>query len=100
MQLSFQGSYYCGYCAEGYSGILHCIDLTVNLFNLLALNSKSVFLSISGDGSCFFINELCNTTTELTGSDCDHIYKVVCDNSHVYTACRDGLIRKYSFANI
>ena len=53
----------------------------------------------TGDGSCFFINELCNTTTELTGSDCDHIYKVVCDNSHVYTACRDGLIRKYSFAN-
>ncbi|XP_063404117.1 proteasomal ATPase-associated factor 1-like [Mytilus trossulus] len=54
------------------------------------------FFVSTGDGSCFFVNELCNTTTELTGADCDHIYKVVCDNTHVYTGCRDGQVRKYS----
>ncbi|KAJ8878486.1 hypothetical protein PR048_019064 [Dryococelus australis] len=36
----------------------------------------------------------------LTGSDCDPIYDMACDGSHIFTACRDSVIRKYDVQNI
>ena len=54
-----------------------------------------VYMCLSGDGSCFYINSSLETTTELTGSDCDPLYKTVTDGKFLYTACRDSAIRKY-----
>ncbi|KAK0064568.1 proteasomal ATPase-associated factor 1 [Biomphalaria pfeifferi] len=63
---------------------------------LSMLSHKGGFFTSTGDGSCFHINERWETTTELTGSDCDPVYKVCDDGSNIYTSCRDGFIRKYS----
>ena len=52
-------------------------------------------LCFSGDGSCFYMRETSSTVIELTGPDCDAVYKVVVEGDHVFTACRDGAIRKY-----
>ncbi|KAK3596932.1 hypothetical protein CHS0354_002499 [Potamilus streckersoni] len=53
------------------------------------------FFASTGDGSCFFVDGNFQTTTEFTGSDCDHLYKIAIDGTNLYTACRDGQIRKY-----
>lgn len=37
---------------------------------------------------------------ELTGSDCDPVYKVACDQTHIYGSCRDGTIRKYNLVHL
>jgi len=50
----------------------------------------------TNDGSCFHVNHQWITTTELTGSDCDPIYRISSDNTNIYTSCRDGNIRCYS----
>lgn len=57
------------------------------------------FWSSSGDGTCFYVNEQCDTTVELTGADCDPLYKVVLSDNHVFTSCRDGNIRKYNLTS-
>ncbi|KAK6170195.1 hypothetical protein SNE40_018647 [Patella caerulea] len=57
---------------------------------------KQGFFVGTGDGSCYFVNEQQDTEVELTGSDCDPIYSLSCDGSHIYSACRDGNIRRYS----
>jgi proteasomal ATPase-associated factor 1 len=36
-------------------------------------------------------------TIEFTGSDCDPIYDMSTNNSSLFTACRDSVIRKYSY---
>ncbi|GFN97619.1 proteasomal ATPase-associated factor 1-like [Plakobranchus ocellatus] len=54
----------------------------------------------SRDGSCFHITEHWETTTELTGSDCDPIYSISSDGENIFTSCRDGSIRKYSLRYI
>jgi len=36
-----------------------------------------------------------NKAIELTGPDCDPVYKVAVNDYHLFTACRDGIIRKY-----
>ena len=33
---------------------------------------------------------------ELTGSDCDAVYKVCANSKHILTSCRDGKIRIYN----
>ncbi|KAL5010004.1 hypothetical protein ScPMuIL_012309 [Solemya velum] len=53
------------------------------------------FFASTGDGSCFHVNGQNETVLELTGSDCDPLYKVASDGTHIYTCCRDGQIRKY-----
>ncbi|KAH9500223.1 Proteasomal ATPase-associated factor 1 [Bulinus truncatus] len=63
---------------------------------LSLLGHKGGFFAATGDGSCFHVNERWETTTELTGSDCDPIYKVTTDGRNIYTSCRDGYIRRYS----
>lgn len=55
----------------------------------------------TADGSCFIrdLNEN-SSVIELTGPDCDHVYKAVCNQTHLYTCCRDGFIRKYELNHI
>ncbi|XP_060080166.1 proteasomal ATPase-associated factor 1-like [Ylistrum balloti] len=61
--------------------------------------SQGFFFS-AGDGSCCYVNSQGETTVELTGADCDPLYRVSSDGSHIYTCCRDGLIRKYSLSHV
>jgi len=56
------------------------------------------------DGNCVLVNtkELTLAPDErrvmiaLTGPNCDPVYKLRKDLSHIYTCCRDGVVRKYS----
>nr|XP_022287588.1 proteasomal ATPase-associated factor 1-like isoform X2 [Crassostrea virginica] len=59
---------------------------------------KGGFFTGTGDGSCFYVDSQFQSQVELTGSDCDPVYAVRCDGSHVFTACRDSRIRKYSLS--
>ena len=34
-------------------------------------------------------------TIELTGADCEPVTRLVSDGRNMFTACRDGIIRKY-----
>ena len=53
------------------------------------------------DGSCFIFDGTINKTSDvncvkdLTGPNWDPVYKVAYNKTHVFTCCRDGLIRKY-----
>ncbi|XP_045116481.1 proteasomal ATPase-associated factor 1-like [Portunus trituberculatus] len=47
------------------------------------------------DGTCQFYKLDGSSSLQLTGSDCDPIYRMAINSSHVYTACRDGHVRKY-----
>ncbi|XP_041354415.1 proteasomal ATPase-associated factor 1-like isoform X2 [Gigantopelta aegis] len=67
---------------------------------LSLLPYKQGFFVSTGDGSCFYVDERLECLAELTGSDCDPVYRTVCDGTHVYTACRDGAIRKYNLTNM
>ncbi|ESO93250.1 hypothetical protein LOTGIDRAFT_232701 [Lottia gigantea] len=60
---------------------------------------QGVFIA-TGDGSCYYVNEQYDTEVELTGSDCDPIYNTSCDDNHIYTACRDGNIRRYNLNHL
>ena len=74
----------------------HTSSLRVNGHLFDAIFDCLLFLSFSADGSCFYIDEHLNTDKELVGPDCDPVYRVVTDKQrYMYTACRDGGIRKY-----
>ncbi|CAH1798864.1 unnamed protein product [Owenia fusiformis] len=62
---------------------------------LSVLTHTQGFLASTGDGSCFYMDESYTSTLDLTGPDCDPVYRVVQDRDNIYTACRDGSIRKY-----
>lgn len=47
------------------------------------------------DGTVTFHYEDNKQIVHLTGSDCDPIYDIAYDDKFVYTACRDGKVRKY-----
>ncbi|VDL72948.1 unnamed protein product [Nippostrongylus brasiliensis] len=55
---------------------------------------------VVGDGSMccyardFSPNEVC-PLYEFTGSDCDPIYDFCFNKKHLFTACRDGVVRRY-----
>ncbi|KAH9417041.1 Proteasomal ATPase-associated factor 1 [Dermatophagoides pteronyssinus] len=51
------------------------------------------------DGSVDFHYDNHNQILHLTGSDCDPIYQIVYDDKFIYTACRDGKVRKYYLNN-
>ncbi|XP_062590609.1 proteasomal ATPase-associated factor 1-like, partial [Saccostrea cucullata] len=53
------------------------------------------FFTGTGDGSCFYTDSQFHARVELTGSDCDPVYSVKCDGTHVFSACRDSVIRRY-----
>ena len=67
---------------------------------LSLLPHRQGFLAAAGDGSVFRADEEYATVTELTGSDCDAVYSLAADSTHLYAACRDGAIRKYSLAHL
>lgn len=52
------------------------------------------------DGLCQYYNLDGTSSYQLTGSDCDPIYRIAVDSEHMYTACRDGMIRKYRSRDI
>lgn len=53
----------------------------------------------AGDGMVMFNSAERDMVMQLTGSDCDPVYKLSKDNSYIYSCCRDGKIRKYSVAH-
>lgn len=53
------------------------------------------FFISAHDGSCHYVNNQYDSYLSLTGPDCDPVYRVVCNNNYIFTACRDGHIRKY-----
>jgi proteasomal ATPase-associated factor 1 len=92
---------------------VHGIDLRNTSQPVISLQeARSAILSIlplkqtcfvtTGDGSCFtsnvcalsksFDNSCC---LELTGPDCDPVYRAATDGHNVFTCCRDSVIRKY-----
>ena len=59
------------------------------------------------DGSCFtskfnkYMGNLVNTANvDFVGADCDPVYKAVANQTHLFTCCRDGAIRKYNIAHL
>ena len=56
------------------------------------------------DGTCVLINptnnEKSKNMVQLSGSDYDPIYSVKHDGNYIYTACRDGVIRKYAINHV
>lgn len=61
------------------------------------------FWAAKSDGTCCLINPVFTAEhptriVQLTGSDCDPVYQIKHDGSSIFTACRDGLIRRYSIA--
>lgn len=74
-----------------------CKNARKSVYTVYRCTKKSSsFVPFPGDGSCFRVNNLHETTLELTGPDCDPVYKVVSDGSAIYTTCRDGCVRKYN----
>ena len=52
------------------------------------------------DGSVTVDSNHVDIRMVLTGSDTDPIYSLSDDGSSIFTACRDGIVRKYDFKNI
>jgi len=52
------------------------------------------------DGSVTVDSNSTDVRIILTGSDTDPIYSVSDDGTSIFTACRDGIVRKYDFKNI
>jgi len=64
-----------------------------------------------GDGSCVCVktavltgavtatdgDDLC---TELSGSDCDPVYRAVADGRNLFTCSRDSVIRRYALSSL
>lgn len=55
---------------------------------------KELVVSGHGDGSCV-VRSANGKKAYLTGTNADPIYDVSTDTRFLYTACRDGAIRKY-----
>ncbi|KAL1422909.1 hypothetical protein MTO96_021630 [Rhipicephalus appendiculatus] len=62
---------------------------------LCLLPYKQGFMVGRADGSCNFEALVGAESFSLTGPDCEPVYRVAYDGESFYTACRDGLIRKY-----
>ena len=72
-------------------------------------------MCVLGDGSCVCMKTAALTQngsvadaedapwrlcTELTGSDCDPVYRAVSDGRNLFTCCRDSLIRRYALNSL
>jgi proteasomal ATPase-associated factor 1 len=51
------------------------------------------------DGTCLYHFIESDEIIQLTGSDFEPINDISSDGSNVFTACRDGKIRKYALKN-
>lgn len=79
--------------------ISHSVQWRLNLrvaHSLIPFTNNNIFLSLAGDGSVVCVNEMMSTSYELSGPDCDAVYRVVHAGSDIFTSCRDGYIRSYS----
>lgn len=47
------------------------------------------------DGTVTFVYDNLKQIVHLTGADCDPIYELATDSKFIYSACRDGKVRKY-----
>lgn len=56
---------------------------------------RNGFFSSQSDGISMFHKTNSEESCQLTGPDCDPVYKIVSDGTHLYACCRDGAIRKY-----
>ena len=61
---------------------------------------KNGFLVGRHDGLCQYYNQDGHSSCQLTGPDCDPVYKITYDSDFIYTASRDGKIRKYNIMDI
>ncbi|XP_064414084.1 proteasomal ATPase-associated factor 1 isoform X2 [Latimeria chalumnae] len=57
------------------------------------------FIACQADGS-FIIQQDLDHVIELTGPDCDTVYKAVVLEKSAYTCCRDGIVRKYLLSDL
>lgn len=73
--------------------IKHCIFDTNSPVRCLCL-FKELVVCGHGDGSCV-LRSIKGKRAYLTGTDAEPIYDVKTDTRFLYTACRDGAIRKY-----
>ena len=75
---------------------IHPFTIGLFFFPPTTLSSTHHHPSSPADGSCYSVNPSDLTLkSELTGSDLDPVREVTADTYHVFTACRDGVIRKY-----
>lgn len=66
---------------------------------LSLLNFRDGFIASQGDGSCFIVQQDLDYAIELTGADCDPVYKAATWEKQIYTCCRDGLLRRYQLSD-
>ncbi|KAB0396329.1 hypothetical protein E2I00_018941, partial [Balaenoptera physalus] len=64
------------------------------------LSFRDGFIASQGDGSCFIVQQDLDYVIELTGADCDPVYKVATWEKQIYTCCRDGLVRRYQLSDL
>ncbi|EPQ08333.1 Proteasomal ATPase-associated factor 1 [Myotis brandtii] len=67
---------------------------------LSLLRFRDGFIASQGDGSCFIVQQDLDYVIELTGADCDPVYKVATWEKQIYTCCRDGLVRRYQLSDL
>ncbi|GAB1602459.1 proteasomal ATPase-associated factor 1-like [Argonauta hians] len=88
-------------------GKLNLVDLrnyNVSINELKVTNSAVTsilplpegFCVSSRDGTCCYVNKEYKPTLNLSGPDCDPVYRIASDHSFIYTASRDGFVRKYN----
>ncbi|XP_060538709.1 proteasomal ATPase-associated factor 1 [Pantherophis guttatus] len=61
---------------------------------------KDGFIASQGDGTCFIMQQDLDHVLELTGPDCDPVYKVAPWGKEIYTCCRDGILRRYQLSDL
>lgn len=72
-----------------------------SILSIQKIGNRHGFIASTADGSCFTWHfDENNLVIELTGSDCDPVYKIAFNQTHLFTCCRDGFIRKYNFDNL
>ncbi|XP_016063956.1 PREDICTED: proteasomal ATPase-associated factor 1 [Miniopterus natalensis] len=67
---------------------------------LSLLRFRDGFIASQGDGSCFIVQQDLDYVIELTGADCDPVYKAATWEKQIYTCCRDGLVRRYQLSDL
>lgn len=73
---------------------------TSPILSIRSVNKPMVGLVIGRqDGTVSYITKEMNQMIHLTGSDCDPIYDIAYDGKFIFTACRDGKVRKYLLDN-
>lgn len=72
-----------------------------SVLSLLGVSHPSLAVVVGHhDGSVYYLREGDEKVVVcLTGSDCDPIYQLASDGRSIYTACRDGRVRKYLLEN-